>query len=94
MKIVGVTVGTTTPKPSFDQTDPRKGDFIKGDRSFLNMDETLAHTGRPADAKATGDAINAIQAKIDETSEVIRTELNKKVEVTIDGENHMLIFTI
>lgn len=65
MKIVGYTVGTPLPKPNFDQTDPRKGDFIKGDRSFLNMDDSLAHSGRPADAKATGDAINSIQAQID-----------------------------
>ena len=57
MKIVGITVGTTLPKPNFDQTDPSKGDFIKGDRSFLNMDSTLTAEGSPADAKAVGDAV-------------------------------------
>lgn len=40
-KIIGVTVGTTLPKPNFDQTDPNKGDFIKGDRSFLNAVKTV-----------------------------------------------------
>ena len=62
------------PKPNFDQTDPRKGDFIKGDRSFLNMDETLTQSGSPADAKATGDAVDSLQANIDEVSEVIATK--------------------
>ena len=28
-KIIGVTVGTTLPKPNFKQTDPTKGDYIK-----------------------------------------------------------------
>ena len=71
MKIIGVTVGTTTPKPNFDQTDPRRGDFIKGDRSFLNMDDTLTEIGRPADAKATGDAIGKVQTNIDELSRLV-----------------------
>ena len=39
MKIYGNTVGTTLPRPNFDQTDPKKGDFIKGDRSFLKGDD-------------------------------------------------------
>ena len=41
MRIIGATVGTTIPKPSFDQTDPKKGDYIKGDRSFLNAIKTI-----------------------------------------------------
>lgn len=85
-KIIGVTVGTTLPKPNFDQTDPTKGDYIKGDRSFLNMDDTLTHPGRPADAKATGDAINQLQTSIDEVSGLIG-DLNDKyyTETEIDG---------
>ena len=71
MKIIGVTVGTTIPKPNFDQTDPRKGDYIRGDRSFLNMDDTLTKHGRPADAKATGEAINYNTARIDEVADTI-----------------------
>lgn len=74
-KIIGVTVGTTLPKPNFDQTDPRKGDFIKGDRSFLNMDDTLTIAGRPADAKVTGDTLNKLQAEID-------TKLASKSDIT------------
>ena len=40
-KIIGVTVGTQLPKPNFDQTDPTKGDYIKGDRSFLRAIKTI-----------------------------------------------------
>ena len=66
MKIVGYTVGTPLPKPNFDQTDPYKGDYIKGDRSFITTDETLTQSGRPAEAKATGDAINNLRSEVDE----------------------------
>ena len=65
MKIIGVTVGTTLPKPNFDQTDPTMGDYIKGDRSFLRIDDTLSESGISADAKATGDAINSLIADVD-----------------------------
>ena len=78
MKIIGVTVGTTTPKPNFDQTDPRKGDFIKGDRSFLRVDDTLTESGISADARAVGEAINAVIKDVDELS-------NQKADV---GHNH------
>ena len=33
-KIIGVTVGTTLPKPDFTQTDPTKGDYIKNKPDF------------------------------------------------------------
>ena len=71
MKIIGATVGTSLPKPNFDQTDPRKGDYIKGDRSFITPDDTLAVQGRPADSKATGDAIKEMQASVDEVASVV-----------------------
>lgn len=41
MKIIGYTVGTSLPKPNFDQTDPKKGDYIRGDRSFLQSVKTV-----------------------------------------------------
>ncbi len=71
MKIIGATVGTSLPKPNFDQTDPKKGDYIKGDRSFLRIDDTLTESGISADAKATGDAINLVQANIDRVTDLI-----------------------
>ena len=33
-KIIGVTVGTTLPKPNFKQTDPTKGDYIRNKPDF------------------------------------------------------------
>ena len=79
MKIIGATVGTTIPKPNFDQTDPRKGDYIKGDRSFLNMDATLTQSGSPAEAKATGEAITAVQTTVDQVANTV----NQKAQVRI-----------
>ena len=69
MKIIGATVGTSLPKPNFDQTDPKKGDYIKGDRSFLRVDDSLTEHGISADAKAVGDAINEVQSNIDAMGE-------------------------
>ena len=34
-KIIGVTVGSPLPKPNLMQTDPEKGDFVKGKEKFL-----------------------------------------------------------
>ena len=34
-KIIGVTVGTPLPKPNLMQTDPTKGDYVKGKEKFL-----------------------------------------------------------
>lgn len=70
MKIVGYTVGTPLPKPNFDQTDPHKGDFIKGDRSFITPDDTLTESGRPADAQATGLAITEIHQNLETKADV------------------------
>lgn len=53
MKIVGNTVGTTLPKPNFDQTDPTKGDYILGDRSFTKGDK--GDKGDPGDRGPQGE---------------------------------------
>jgi hypothetical protein len=55
-KIIGITVGTSLPKPNFNQTDPTKGDYIKGDIvAAIPTDTTLTQDGHVADAKAVGD---------------------------------------
>ena len=85
-KIIGVTVGSSLPKPNFDQTDPRKGDYIRGDRAFITPDETLTQSGRPAEAKATGDAINQVQTNIDNLSEIVNNlDGRYYTEAEIDG---------
>ena len=53
MKIVGNTVGTTMPKPNLDQTDPTKGDYILGNRSFTKGDK--GDKGDPGDRGPQGD---------------------------------------
>lgn len=40
-KIIGVTVGTTLPKPNLAQTDPKMGDYVKGREAVLARIETL-----------------------------------------------------
>lgn len=55
MKIIGNTVGTTTPKPDLMQTDPRKGDFVKGKQKFLDeIDIKTAVETALAEAKESG----------------------------------------
>lgn len=36
-KIIGVTVGTTLPKPDFLQNDPTKGDYIRNKPDFEGL---------------------------------------------------------
>lgn len=43
----------------------------------ISVDDTLAQSGKAADAKATGDAINQVQTSIDEVSGLIETLDNK-----------------
>lgn len=70
-KIIGVTVGTQLPKPNFHQTDPTKGDYIKGDRSFLEIDASLTQTGHPADAKAIGDRLADLGTQFNNLSDLV-----------------------
>ena len=41
-KIIGITVGTTLPKPNFSQTDPTKGDYIKNKPTSVSYFENDA----------------------------------------------------
>lgn len=46
-KIIGVTVGTTIPKPNWEQTDPKKGDYIKNKPEVIGQgkDGITPHIG-------------------------------------------------
>ena len=44
MKIVGYTVGTSLPKPDFNQNDPKKGDYIKNKPDFNGLRTALEDT--------------------------------------------------
>ena len=50
MKVIGNTVGMGLPKPDLSQTDPRKGDFVKGKDKI-----TEAVNAALAQAKASGE---------------------------------------
>lgn len=59
MKIIGNTVGTTIPKPNLMQTDPAKGDFVKGKEE---LDKKL-------DADKLPEAVNAALAQAKESGQ-------------------------
>ena len=51
MKIVGNTVGTPMPRTDFNQTDPKKADYLKG-REFLATKEDLESIRLPTGGTA------------------------------------------
>jgi hypothetical protein len=75
MKIIGITVGTPIPKPNYEQTDPKKGDYIKGDiLSAIQPDTTLTKDGQVAEAKAVGDKFAALVG-----DEAVSVQINNAV---------------
>ena len=89
-KIIGVTVGTTLPKPNFNQTDPTKGDYIKNKPDFKGLqskvniiEETLAEKQPIGDYALNSkvdevklDAISASNAYTDEQIESVLIYVN------------------
>ena len=63
-KIIGVTVGTTLPKPNFKQTDPNKGDYIRNKPDFdglkTKVDTIDGFVGDKSVAEQITDAISSI----------------------------------
>ena len=51
-KIIGVTVGTTLPKPNWKQNDPTKGDFIKNKPGVVTYTEQTLTDQQKAQARA------------------------------------------
>lgn len=87
-KIIGVTVGTTLPKPNFKQTDPTKGDYIKnkpdfdGLKSKVEQIEVRVDTMQESaydDTELRG-IVSENVAKIDTLNELVG---NTKVETQI-----------
>ena len=63
-KIVGVTVGTTLPKPDFLQNDPRKGDYIKNKPDFEGLKDRVDNVSDLVGSTAVSDQItNAVSQK-------------------------------
>ena len=56
MKINGNTVGTTMPRTNYNQTDPKKADYLVGRENILGKDELASVTEEIlAEAKASGE---------------------------------------
>lgn len=49
------------------------------------VDTTLTQTGRPADAKATGDAISALGDSVDTEIDALKEDLNALGLSVVDG---------
>lgn len=58
-KIIGVTVGSPLPKPNMMQTDPTKGDYVKGKEEFLEQ----VNSGGTVTDKQIADAVEDYMAE-------------------------------
>lgn len=64
-KIIGVTVGTTLPKPDFLQDDARKGDYIKNKPDFEGLQNEVSAISELVGDKPVSEQIeDAIVAQI------------------------------
>jgi hypothetical protein len=67
MKIIGYTVGTPLPKPNLKQTDPTKGDYVKGkeilDEKYIKVDEQELTEDQKAQARANVNAVSMEEAR-------------------------------
>ena len=89
-KIIGVTVGTTLPKPNFKQTDPTKGDYIKNKPDFEGL-KTQVNTisslvGDTAVSEQISKAISEIEIN---SSDVLNDDGTLKESVLPEGYPYM-----
>lgn len=84
-KVIGVTVGTTLPKPNFKQTDPTKGDYIKNRPDFDGLQTRVADVEGALEGKQpTGDY--ALKSEIPSTEGLAtETYVNNKVAGLVDS---------
>lgn len=81
-KIIGVTVGTTLPKPNFKQNDPTKGDYIRNKPDFEGLKNQVDEiSGFVGDKKVSEQIDEAIAAKQDKNLIVTYTD-SKKTSVS------------
>ena len=68
MKIIGNTVGMGLPKPNLAQTNPKKGDYVKGKNEFVSefIDSTLTQSGKAADAETVGGKFKQIEEYLED----------------------------
>lgn len=87
-KIIGYTVGTTIPKPSFAQNDPKKGDYIKDkeilDAKYVNIDAQDLTNAQKAQVRQNIDAVS--QQQVDEISDTVAYIGETDNETVTDAE--------
>lgn len=64
MKIVGYTVGTSLPKPNFEQTDPTKGDYIKNKPDFDGLQSKVSDIEALVGDKPVSEQIDEAMAEV------------------------------
>lgn len=101
-KIIGVTVGTTLPKPNFKQTDPTKGDYIKNKPDFEGLRTDVNELQTQVDnlqknayddtavrnlISTNTDDINALEGLVGDTK--VSTQISNAIASKSDvGHNH------
>lgn len=77
-KIIGVTVGSSLPKPNFKQTDPTKGDYIKNKPDFEGLKTQVnAVSDLVGDTKVSdqiADAVNKLDKIYKQNDEPVGAE--------------------
>ena len=91
MKIVGYTVGTPLPKPNLKQTDPTKGDYVKGkeilDEKYIKVDEQELTEEQKVQVR-----MNIGAGELASKDEVTKTELSADVQASLDKADAALEF--
>lgn len=91
-KIIGVTVGTTLPKPNFKQTDPTKGDYIRNKPDFdglkTKVNDIQALVGDTAVSEQITSAVaqkSQVQMITQDASEILSTlKIHKLTQAEYD----------
>lgn len=90
-KIIGVTVGTTLPKPNFEQNDPTKGDYIKNKPDFEGLQAEVNVISETVDNKAdvghNHDDKYYTKAQIDNYELITTNDIDTICGTTIEAVN-------
>ena len=80
MKIIGNTVGTSLPKPNMMQTDPSKGDYVKGKEEFVqqfsSQNVNIVSIYKAKTISILGDSISTFKGHVPEGNAVYYTGSN------------------
>lgn len=96
MKIIGYTVGTTLPKPNLKQTDPTKGDYVKGkeilDEKYIKVDEQELTDEQKAQVRTNVDAVSMAEAEaLTDGVAYIDVEDNENVDVPDSDVSNIVV---